>query len=219
MVRFIMLLIVLSLFASCYKTLPGGIDVTVTGFVVDTVKTKYLPKATVIVWGCNGGMFSSFCDSVTSAKTDADGKFALNFTTDGKYAWYSAAVEPMADDRYTNDYYGNPDAAIKMGENKNVRLKARELNILWAKITILENPFDTLLISNYYSMIWIYNHRRIDTILSLQVLPMCLNHIGYSIWDSKHLKYRTLKDTMTVNMADTTFYTRVFNTSLDFPLE
>ena len=161
---------------------------------------------------------SDVCSS--DLKTTADGNFALSFkTNNGKYASYAVAVEPMSDDLYTKDYSNNAASGIKIGENNQIRLKARELNILMAKISILENPFDTILIHNYYSDFWIYNHRKIDTTFTFQILPMCLNSITYSIWDSKNLKQRTLKDTMTIYMADTTFYKRIINSSLEIPFE
>ena len=200
--------------------MPEDTNVVVSGIVIDTVKNKYLPYATVVIWGCNRSWFNGYCDSITSTKTTADGNFALSFkTNNGKYASYAVAVEPMSDDLYTKDYSNNAASGIKIGENNQIRLKARELNILMAKISILENPFDTILIHNYYSDFWIYNHRKIDTTFTFQILPMCLNSITYSIWDSKNLKQRTLKDTMTIYMADTTFYKRIINSSLEIPFE
>lgn len=151
-------------------------------------------------------------DSVTSTKTNQDGRFSLNFITDGKSHSYYAEVMPMPNDNFVHDQSNNSNRELKLGDNNNLRLKARELNILKVKIKIDSNPYDTLNISTLYGGFDFYNCHHIDTILYFKVFPLSMNYLYFYNWDSKLLKdRREIKDSINIKMVDTTYYSKYIN--------
>jgi len=207
---FLGILLLLLLIISCRKPIPENIQYSASGFVMDTVKNKYLDKATVEVFGCKLTFYGLSCgDSVASVLTDKNGYFSLKFITNGKFYSYSIGVKPMTNDNYVHDYSINSNLELKKGENNNILLKARELNFLQERLKIDQNPYDTLMIYNTYDQIIFYNQHHIDTILYFKVFPQVMNYFYYYNWDSKILKERRqILDSVEIKMADTTYYTK-----------
>lgn len=205
-------MIILLLFHSCRKPIPSELNISASGFVSDTVKNKVLKSATVEVGGLHLTFYGlSGGDSITSTLTDKNGFFNLNFITDGKYYAYRIVVKPMPNDIYVSDNSRNSVADLKIGNNPNLHLKARELNYLKERIIVNQNPYDTLHIYNSYDGFKFYNHHQFDTTLLFKVLPMATNYFYYYTWDSKLGRERWQSDTLRIEMADTTYYTKNIN--------
>lgn len=213
MEKSVLLLMITILFSSCRKPIPDDIKISASGFVIDTVKNKLLSGAVVEIYGKHLTFYGlSGGDSVTSTITDRNGNFSLSFITDGKYYAYGIGVKPMRDDNFTYDNSRNSNKEVKIGENSDLRLKARELNFLKETLKIDQNPYDTLNIYDQYDEFVFYNRHKIDTTLYYKVLPMAMNYFYYSTWDSKIGRYRLqVLDTLDIKMADTTYFTKYIN--------
>ena len=112
----------------------------------------------------------------------------------------------MPDDNFVEDISENSGAILKVGENNNLRLKARELNILKYSLKINENPYDTLMIYSHYDNTFFYNQSHINTVIYFWVLPMSLQFIYGYTKDWSILRYRSqIIDTIDVQLADTTY--------------
>jgi hypothetical protein len=185
---------------------------TVKGFVIDTVKNKRLPNATVIINGCHEANFRTYCiDSLTSTKTDVNGEFEITFRADGHSTGFEATV--LTDENY--DY--STSQTLEPGKTNNISLKTREKNYLKANIKVTNNIFDTLVALSIGTKHIIYG-RNPDTLLYFRVLPNTQNLLIFSAWDKNVGRYRRLIDTLQITMQDTTIYNKILPDVQNFPL-
>ncbi len=198
---------------ACKKPISSSTRTTVKGFVIDTVKNKKLPNATVIINGCHQANFRTYCiDSLTSTKTDANGEFEITFQSDGSSIGFEVTVE-------TDDNYDFSIAqSLEPGKTNNVQLKAREKNYLKANIKVTNNLIDPLVILSIGTKHVIYSSGT-DTLLYFRVLPMAQNLIIFSSWDKNAGGYRQLIDTIQISLQDTTLYRKILPNVQSFPLQ
>jgi hypothetical protein len=197
---------------ACKKTISSNISTTVKGFVIDTVKNKRLPNATVIINGCDQANFRTYCiDSLTSTKTNANGEFEITFQSNGTSIGFEATVS--TDENY--DY--STFQTLEPGKTNTISLKAREKNYLKANINVTNNPLEPLVVLSIGTKHVIYS-RNVDTLLWFRVLPGAQNLIIFSAWDRSAGGYRQLIDTLQINMQDTTYYRKVLPDVQSFPL-
>lgn len=200
------------LFFACKKPISSSIRTTVKGFVIDTVKNKRLPKATVIINGCHQANFRTYCiDSLTSTKTNANGEFEITFQSDGTSIGFEATVS--TDENY--DY--STFQTLEPGKTNTISLKAREKNYLKANINVTNNPLDPLVILSIGTKHIIYS-RSVDTLLWFRTLPSAQNLMIFTAWDRSAGGYRQLIDTLQITMQDTTYYRKVLPNVQTFPL-
>ncbi len=209
----IIAVVMLLIFAmSCKKAIKENVLTTVAGYVIDSVKNKKLPNATVTIYGCRRTTFSISCATVVAtAKTDLNGNFILSFNGDGLSIGYEARIN------YDENYDRSSTVTLTPGTRNNIIIAAREFNYLKTHLTITNNPFNDLVVLSANTRHVLYG-QTLDTIIMNRVLPNAVNNIMYSAWDTNLGGYRTLVDTLQIGMQDTTNYSRVLPNVNTFPL-
>jgi len=223
MIRFIKYLPILFILTSCWKEVSPNINISVSGYVVDTVKNKNIKNVKVVILGykysiCLLCFNHQLYDTVKSIRTNDNGTFSMSFITNGKSDAYRIVVDRPKDDNYTltNIEKGNK-VELKVGNNANIRLQVREFTKLKAHVKILNNPYDTLYLDmNFYNKYQdnaFYKKHSIDTTITFNVLPMSKETLQFSTWiKSKNYELWSLTlDTITLKMDDTTFYSKTIN--------
>ncbi|MBA3675237.1 MAG: hypothetical protein H0W75_09855 [Chitinophagaceae bacterium] len=218
MKRIFLTLSIAGLLFSCAKDIKKGTQISVSGFLVDTVKNKNLPFAKVYLVGCiNNFSGSTFCyDYLDSTTTDINGNFSINYRAEGKSVNY---VLEVAND---NNYGDNLFQQFPFANNSsNVRLKSQELNFLKLNLKVDFNRYDTFYIYPSHGVSKRLIGRSIDTTVLLKVLPNDKNIITYQIMairnDSGAI-YRRLRDTLNVGLADTTNTSKRILSTYQMPL-
>ena len=178
MKRIFLILSIVGLLFACAKDVKKGTQILVSGFLVDTVKSKNLAFAKVYLVGCkNNFSGSTFCyDYLDSATTDLNGNFSINYRAEGNSVSY--VLEVAKDNNYGNNIFQQFSFA---NSSVNVRLKSQELNFLKLNLKVDFNRYDTFYIfsSNGFSKRLI--GRSIDTTVLLKVLPNNRNILTYQI--------------------------------------
>jgi hypothetical protein len=198
---------------SCKKGVPENVVTTVEGYVIDSVKNKRLPNATVGIYGCVQTTFKVSCSELlATTKTDSNGEFKLSFNGDGKSFGFQAEVI------YDENYDYSSKYRLIPGSTNTIVIKAREFSYLKTHLIITNNPFDTLI--NFASNVrhTFYGHT-LDTTVMNRVLPNATNYIFYFAWDPNVLKNRRLIDTLQIGMQDTINYFRILPDVSTFPTD
>jgi len=190
-----------------------GIKTYVSGVVVDTVKDKVLPNVTVEavgyapapppLWGGSSKVFAT-------AQTDKNGSFKLNFITDGYHVTY--CIRSKSDN---SNLVNHDEIVLSVGELNNIRLTARELSWLKARI-IMTIPFPhSMSVSTTprrYTDFdpYIENTNQVDTVLLFMVLPMSKVSVNYI---TRGVPWTEYSDTIDIAMGDTTHYLQTIDSA------
>ena len=228
MKKLIYLMLLVNLVTACDR-IPSGLDINVTGSVIDTVKNKSLANAKVIIIGKSSVAFgATYTSDLYTTRTDKNGNFSFTYKTDGNYYSYLIGFEPSDSDRYY--YFYKHDGfildvqEIKIGDNKNIKIKAREVNLLIANIKVDNIPVNSINISgsvNEYNRYFIYCKKMVDTTFYFKVFPdnyskdiRILNKISYRLDNS----YKSIIDTIKNPNNDTIYYQKNIFKIDDFKL-
>ena len=217
MKKLIYLMLLVNLVTACDR-IPSGLDINVTGSVIDTLKNKSLANAKVIIIGKSYVAFgATYTSDLYTTRTDKNGNFSFTYKTDGNYYSYLIGFEPSDSDRYY--YFYKHDGFIL-----DIKIKAREVNLLIANIKVDNIPVNSINISgsvNEYNRYFIYCKKMIDTTFYFKVFPdnyskdiRILNKISYRLDNS----YKSIIDTIKNPNNDTIYYQKnIFNID-DFKL-
>lgn len=200
------------LFFSCVKEIKKGIQISVSGFLVDTVKNKNLGFAKIYLVGCKHSLYVTSCYvNLDSATTDINGNFSINYRAEGNSTGYVLEVAKdnnFSDNLYQQYHFDN--------NSSNVRLKSQELNFLKLNLKVDFNGYDTLYVMPSHGFSKTLIGRSIDTTVLLKVLPNYENIITYrilSLGNDSGAIQRRVRDTLSIGLIDTTITSRrIFNT-------
>ena len=125
MKRIFLTLFILDLLFSCAKDVKKGTRISVSGFLVDTVKNKNLAFAKIYlvggkVRGSNGATY--YYNYVDSIKSDINGKFSFDYRAEGNSIGY--VLEVASDDNFSSGKY---EQFTFINNETNVRPKFRSL--------------------------------------------------------------------------------------------
>ena len=204
MKRIFLQLCIAGLLFSCAKDVKKGTKISVSGFLVDTVKNKNLSFAKIYLVGCkNNFSGSTFCyDYLDSALTDINGNFSISYRTEGK------SIDYVLEVKNDNNFGDNLFQQFHFTNNSsNIRLKCQELNFLKLNLKVDFNHYDTFYIYPSHGFSKRLIGLNFDTTVLLKVLPNNKNIIMYqimSIGNDSGAIYRRLRDTLNVGLSDTT---------------
>lgn len=221
--------------ASCRKSVPKGQLIQASGFVIDSVKNKKLPNATIYLYGAHSTFYGiTYGDGpLDSTISDANGNFSISYTAVGNSVDYSLAIGKTVYGGYTSqenyviDAY-HPEFRFNfLQQINNVSLKARELNYARVNLKVLSNPYDTLFfdVSTIYGELRLryrLTGRTIDTSILTRYLPNSQNNFWYQILATQLLDsggyIRRKIDTLNTNLIDTIVISKTINSTYDLPL-
>lgn len=214
MKRIFLTLFISVLLFSCAKDVKKGTRISVSGFLVDTVKNKNIAFAKIYLVGgkvaFSNGM-TYYYNYVDSTKSDINGKFSINYRAEGNSVGY--VLEVASDNNFSSGEY---EQFTFTNNETNVRLKTQELNFLRLNLKVDFNRYDTFYIYPSHGFSRRLIGRSIDTTVLLKVLPNNRNIITYqimSIGNDSGAIYRRLRDTLNIGLTDTTITTkRILNT-------
>ncbi len=222
------------IFSGCRKNIQAGVNIRADGFVIDSAKNKKLSNVTVyLISGHEFGLQAvDYYGVVDSAVTDANGSFSINYTADGKSYDYGLSLtnmDPNAPTRF-NDFIPDRFYLLYAFDFKtrlsDVVISARELNFMKIHLSVLSNPYDTLLLFINPSYVAagqefdLYGNT-IDTTILARSLPLGQNFIYYTIITSQlrdSVLCRTETDTITSNLSDTFNIQKNISSAYDIPL-
>lgn len=168
MLRFYSFLFILSaFFSACRKNVPSHVVTQVDGVVLDAVTRAPLAGVPVVIGGCRYNFYGEFChDLKDSAVTDGAGHFSIRFGADGKSIFFKVKAAE-------NDYFVNGTwVELQTRKYNNVTLTAQPTKVLKLRVTVAQNPYDTLLVrQGSYGRDNKLIGRRIDTVLYMRYLP------------------------------------------------
>ncbi len=221
--------------SGCRKNIQAGVNIRADGFVIDSVKNKKLANVTVYL--ISGHEFSisqavNYYGVVDSAVTNADGSFSINYTADGKsydYALSLKNMDPNAPNRFNAvipdrmHLFYSFDFKTRLSD---FAISARELNFMKIHLSLLSNPYDTLLLfvnPSYPVVTQQYNlyGNTIDTTLLARSLPQGQNFVSYEIVTSQlrdSILFRQVTDTITTDLSDTFPFQKNISSAYDIPL-
>jgi hypothetical protein len=211
---FFLTLFISGLLLSCVKDIKKGTLISVSGFLVDTVKNKNLAFAKIYLVGgkvraSNGVIY--YYDYVDSTTSDNNGKFSIKYKAEGNNVGY--VLEVASDDNFSSSEYQQFTFA---NNETNVRLKSQELNFLKLNVRVDFNRYDTFYIYPYRGTYKRLIGRSLDTTIMLKVLPQSTNIITFgimSLGNDSGAIFRRLRDTLSIGLSDTTTYSkRIFST-------
>jgi hypothetical protein len=218
MTKVILIIIFSFIFISCAKDIKKGTPITVSGFVLDTVKNKALPFVKIYlvggkVRGSNGMTY--YYNYVDSTNSDMNGNFSIDYKAEGSSVDY---VLEVAND---NNYGTNTYQQFYFSNNsKNVRLKTQELNFLKLNLKIEHNPYDTFYIYPSQGTYKRLLGGTIDTTVLIKVLPNNSNLISYrimSVGNDSGAVYRKIVDTVFCDIRDTTNLSKTISSTYQMP--
>lgn len=183
----ILFLLCLGLCQSCHKEVESGTRIQVSGSVVDSVKNKPLPFATLYLFGAKSTFYGIYytIGPLDSVKTDAQGNFDLTYEAEGNSIDYglSLGILNYGGHQYPDEQYvGDKDQLMfKFNFQKqirNARVPARELNFTRLHLKIDSNPLDSFFIKTaYLENPVLLRGNSIDTVLYIRHLPQNENFI------------------------------------------
>jgi hypothetical protein len=237
----IIFLIIISLTScqsSCEKNIAKGTIINANGFVIDSVKNKRIPNATLYLFGGHQPFGSPIVFSgpaLDSTVSDQNGNFQLQYTAEGNSLDYALGVTRNAlygFNQYPMNYVADPFHLLYVFKGAtqltNIAISARELNYALINLKVLSNPYDSLYFSisspEYYNLgsNYLFIGNTIDTSILIRCLPNSTYRFFYSISakqliDSGYVRERI--DSSNITLVDTTIITTTINSTYDFPLQ
>lgn len=179
----LLILLSLYLFQACHKQVETGTSIRASGEVVDLVKNKTLPFATLYLYGAKSTFYGIYYSigPLDSVKTDAQGKFDFTHVAEGNSIDYGLSVDAQGGNFSSAQPYvidvANPMFKFNFQQQiKNARVPARELNFTRLHLKVDHNPFDTFFVqSAYFSPPILLKGKTLDTVLYLRHLPQAEN--------------------------------------------
>ncbi len=230
----ILLVLTVISFSGCRKNIQAGVNIRADGFVIDSVKNKKLANVTVyLISGHEFGFQNVYYDgAVDSAVTNTDGSFSINYTADGisyDYALSLKNMDPNAPNRFNAVIPDrmHPFYAFNFKTQlSDIAISARELNFMKIHLSLLSNPYDTLLLfvnPSYPEAVQQYNlyGNTIDTTVLARSLPEGQNFVSYEIITSQlrdSILFRQVTDTIITNLTDTFAIQKNIPSAYDIPL-
>ncbi len=221
-------------FISCHKDVAAGTLIQANGFVIDSVKNKRLPYATIYLYGAHQTFYGIYYDigPIDSTVSDNNGNFSLKYIATGNSIDYALGAGNViyggfsSQNNYVVDvaHYQYPFNFSHQLNNAIVR--ARELNYLRLNLKVLSNPYDTMNVifnTTYgeFGASYRLTGNSVDTSILTRCLPDALNYIFYEIQSGMvedSFKFRREIDTVTANLADTLTISKTFNSTNDILL-
>ncbi len=232
--RVILFVLSVIIFSGCRKNIQAGVNIRADGYVIDSVKNKKLSNVSVyLISGHEFGLQAvDYYGVVDSAVTDANGSFSINYTADGKSYDYELSLIYVDINAMRHFNAVIPDRMNLFYEFdfktqlSDVAISARELNFMKIHLSVLSNPYDTLLLyvnPSYAAAGQEYDFYRntIDTTILARSLPLGQNFIYYTIITSQlrdSVLCRTETDTITTNLSDTFDIQKNISSAYDIPL-
>jgi hypothetical protein len=192
---------------NCEDVIPAGLDTTVRGQVYDEVKRKPLAGVNVVLWNC----ITTISDwqplqcnvVVDSVRTDADGKYKMNFVTDGKADQYWIKVERDL------SFWSEEGEKVRPGVSSFITLYAREYNFVKVRLEIDNNSIGSIYMETPGGNQAVIPQHTRDTIVYGRVWPMTTNYIEFRVYDrSIGDDTRRSTDTLNIDLSDTTYLTK-----------
>lgn len=221
--------------SSCRKPIPAGKNIQANGFVIDSIKNKILPYATVYLFGGNQTFYgiSYGGQPLDSAIADINGNFSINYVTKGNSVDYALGISSATYGGYAYNGSYVVDVAHSMypfnfsTQINNLAVRARELNYAKISLKVLSNPYDTFYVRvsppyGQFHLSYFLKGQSIDTLITTRVLPNSTNYIFYYATrltiDSGSVS-RRLIDTLNVNLSDTTRIIKNIGSIYSMPLQ
>lgn len=183
----ILFLICWGLCPSCYKEVESGTRIQASGSVVDPVKNKPLPFATLYLFGAKSTFYGIYytIGPLDSVKTDAQGNFDLTYQAEGNSIDYglSLGILNYGGPQYPDEPYvrDKDEPVFKFNfqkQIKNARVRGRELSFTRLQLQVDNNPLDSFWIkTTYLRSPILLRGKSIDTVLYLRHLPQAENII------------------------------------------
>ncbi len=160
------LFIFIRLFSACRKNVPSHVVTQVDGVVLNAVTRAPLAGVPVVIGGCRYNFYGEFChDLKDSAVTDGAGHFSIRFGADGKSIFFKVKA---AD----NDYFVNGTwVELQTRKYNNVTLTAQPTKVLKLRVTVAQNPYDTLLVRQEFLWAGQQTDRPPDRYRALHAVP------------------------------------------------
>lgn len=189
-------------FINCEDLIPAGLETSVRGRVYDSVRQEIVSGAKVIVWRCRvsfhpGTVCSNVVDSV---RTDKQGRFNVDFITQGNASQYKVAV--FEDESFINASWEEVEA----GRPNFISLYARELKHIRVEVQIGNNPVNQIYLRTASSNLARIYQRTRDTVIYGRVLPMAENELYFTTYDTSINQARRSVDVVNVDLRDTTHF-------------
>jgi hypothetical protein len=233
-IRYSLILLMSLTLISCHKDVPAGTLIQANGFVIDSVKNKRLPNATIYLYGANQTFYGVFYDvgPLDSTVSGNDGNFSLKYTATGNSIDYALAVGSAiyggfsGQNNYVVDVVHSQYPFNYSHQLNNVIVRARELNYIRLNLKVRSNPYDTMniLVTTTYgelTLLYRLTGHSIDTSILTRCLPDTSNYFFYQIESESAqdtFRYRREIDTIMTNLTDTLTITKTFNSTYDIPL-
>lgn len=225
------------LFFSCKKDpIIAGTTITAKGIVFDSIKNRIIPNATVYLYGGNSGFYGRTFgpNPIDSATTSINGDFSIKHIASGNFAFYTLSITGGIDykqnlkisavEDYRYPYYELKD---NMNLNQNIVISGRELNKGTIKLTIVNNPYDTIYVRLTSPFYYVNNNyrfisRTLDTTLEVPYLINIQHSISYSISSHKlatdSFSQRRLIDTFNTSLGSSQIVSKNFSSTYQIPI-
>jgi hypothetical protein len=232
----ILLVLTVISISACRKNIQAGVNIQADGFVIDSVKNKKLANVTVYLISGHESGFQNvyYYGAVDSAVTNTDGSFSIKYTADGKSYDYALSLTNM-DPNAPNHFNFNAVMPDRMhpfysfdfkSQLSDIAISARELNFMKIHLSVLSNPYDTLLVFVNPSygldqMEYDIYGNNIDTTILTRSLPEGQNFVSYEIITNQlrdSIMFREITDTITTNLSDTFVIQKNISSAYDIPL-
>jgi hypothetical protein len=212
MKKLLFYLAIFFLFISCEKNIETNIKISASGFVFDSIRNKNLSDISVFILGYKHiFMNNPEVDTITSAKTNIDGFFTMNFVTNGKSDSYYLAISSQKVNKLSY-YIPEKEKHLKIGENTNIKVIAIGLIKMNVHLKINNNPYNSIIIydNNYFDVIGFENLSHIDTTIVFSAIPMNKFNLKfysyiYSKQNNRTEYWELSLDTIDVKLSDTSY--------------
>lgn len=162
---------------SCKKTLDAGISTNATGVVFDYNKQQPISNIPIYIYEYERDFLRlRYNGTIDSTKSDLDGKYSIKFYTTGKGNEYRIGF------RLSDNFYTIQNASVlNVGMENTIDFWAVQLNILKARIQMIDNPNPPMRVSTIAGLqarVWGTNN---DTVVFMKIVPNNINQIQFTI--------------------------------------
>lgn len=196
------------LFSSCKKDVPAHVVTQVDGIVKDVETGR--PLQGVAVWILGEGALNFYGEKwhmlPDNDTTDVNGHFSIRFPSDGESKSFKVSTMFLGEPRF----YNGSEASLNTRKYNVVELTARTSKVLRLNLKVLQNPYDTLVITSGFLRDSIAG-RTVDTTLFAWYQPPTVTMVHLWVLDpaaGRHRNYfeyirppNPVQDTLTVDIT------------------
>ncbi|WP_461790810.1 carboxypeptidase-like regulatory domain-containing protein [Pedobacter sp.] len=215
-ILFLLFFIITAAVIGCKKVKPG-VETSIRGYVIDSVKNKRLANATVLVLGCSINPYngSRQCyNEVHRTKTDANGSFKTAFVSDGKYVGYSVAIED--DENYVNRSGEAYTYKLNPGVENNLIVNVIEMNLMKFNLKVLKTDAERLAVYVNYKNIDL-PAKPLDTTLEVKILPDAVNNVFFIAYYPNDVR-KGFREYPRFGKESVVFYEKIIEDTKELPL-